>query len=264
MEEKYIGVFDSGLGGLSVLSELMKILPNENFLYLGDSKNAPYGEKTRKEVTERCFSIVDFFKNQKCKNTCVKAVVVACNTATSAAIKEMRERADFPIIGIEPALKPACYEKTKQNVIVMATPFTLKEKKFERLMSNYSEKNNIIKLPCPKLVEIIEDGNLDNVELVRKTLSDYLNSIEIEIDEIDSIVLGCTHFIFYRKYIENIISDKTEIIDGNKGTALHLRDVLIEKNIMNKSDKEGSVKIYNTSDDSSLVDLSWELLKKLI
>lgn len=261
MKGNYIGVFDSGLGGLSVLSELTKVLPDENYIYIGDSKYAPYGEKTRKELAERCFSILDFL-DKISEDMQLKAVVVACNTATSAAINDMREKYDFPIIGIEPALKPACHGKSKQNVIVMATPFTLKETKFEKLMSDYSETNKIIKLPCPKLVEIIEEGKLNDEQLVIETLMEYFKQIDIDIDEIDSIVLGCTHFIFYKQHIRKIISDHTEIIDGNRGTALHLKDVLSKKDLLNKFQK-GSLKIYNSSNDESQVDLSWELLNKL-
>lgn len=263
MQKDYIGVFDSGLGGISVLAELIKVLPYENFLYLGDSKNAPYGEKTREDLIDKCLSIVDYFKDFEFEGGRVKAVVVACNTATSAAINVMRDKYDFPIIGIEPALKPACHGKENQNVLVMATPFTLKERKFNMLMLKYEEKNNIIKLPCPKLVEIIENSELDNKNLVEETIKNYFDSMDMKVSELDSIVLGCTHFIFYRNYIEEILSKNTIIIDGNKGTALHLKDVLEKNHILTEDNEKGKIEILNTSKNEELLKLSWRLLEKL-
>ena len=151
--KKAIGVFDSGLGGISVLRDLKELMPNENFIYYGDSAYAPYGVKTKDEITKRCVEIIEFFIEKG-----VKAVVIACNTATSASANYLRKKyKDLPIIGMEPALKVATQGVKNNNIVVMATPLTLKEKKFEKLMNNFMGNNNVIKMPCPKLVEIVEN-----------------------------------------------------------------------------------------------------------
>ena len=151
--KKAIGVFDSGLGGISVLRDLKKLMPNEDFIYFGDSAYAPYGIKTKDEITKRCVEIIDFFIEKG-----VKAVVIACNTATSAAIKELRETYNITIIGIEPAIKPAVESKKQGKIIIMATTMTLAEKKFNNLMDKYKDEREIIKLPAPGLVEFVESG----------------------------------------------------------------------------------------------------------
>ena len=135
--KKAIGVFDSGLGGISVLRDLKKLMPNEDFIYFGDSAYAPYGIKTKDEITKRCVEIIDFFIEKG-----VKAVVIACNTATSASANYLRKKyKDLPIIGMEPALKVATQGVKNNNIVVMATPLTLKEKKFETLMHKFRGNN---------------------------------------------------------------------------------------------------------------------------
>ena len=163
-KEKAIGVFDSGLGGISVLKELVKSMPNENFIYYGDSANAPYGIKTKEEITARCEDIIEFFIKQG-----VKAIVIACNTATSAAANILRKKySNLPIIGMEPALKVAADGKKDNTIVVMATPLTLKEEKFNNLMAKYDDENTVIKMPCPELVKIVENDLIDNEEIVEK------------------------------------------------------------------------------------------------
>lgn len=245
-----IGIFDSGLGGISVLKEAKKHLPNEHFIYFGDSFYAPYGTKNKEEIIERCIAICDMFIEKN-----VKAIVIACNTATSVVAHILREKYDIPIIGMEPALKPAAHDKSGQNIVVMATPLTLKEKKFETLMSNYSSSNNIIKMPCPELVKIVENDELDNNVKVMDQLHTYYKDIDLK--TIDSIVLGCTHFVFYRKYFNNLFNH-INIIDGNLGTCKQLKRILREKNALN--DEEGSVEILNSSDDIKYIQLSEKLL----
>ncbi len=156
-----IGFFDSGVGGLSVLREAIKVLPNEDFIYFGDSKNAPYGTKTVDEVKKLTFNAVEFLLKHN-----VKAVVIACNTATSAAIEDLRNSyKNIPIIGIEPALKPAVELNRKGKIVVMATPMTLAEKKFNDLMAKYKDASEMVSLPCPGLVEYVEKGIVKGREL---------------------------------------------------------------------------------------------------
>ena len=249
---KAIGVFDSGLGGISVLKELVKQMPNESYLYFGDSAFAPYGEKKREAIRERCIAICDEFMKKG-----VKAIVIACNTATSACVNELRLRYDIPIIGMEPALKPAVDGKTMQHVIVMATPFTLRETKFEQLMSRYEQDHKIEKLPSPQLVKIVEGGKLHDDQLVLETLRSYFAPYDLQ--TIDSIVLGCTHFVFYRDKIREIVGDKISLIDGNYGTCKHLKEMLKQNGTLQTGTKKGSVIIENSSDDKSYLQLSEEL-----
>ena len=188
--KKAIGVFDSGLGGISVLRDLKELMPNEDFIYFGDSAYAPYGVKTKEQITERCVEIIDFFISKG-----VKAVVIACNTATSASANYLRKKyKNLPIIGMEPALKVATQGVKNNNIVVMATPLTLKEKKFETLMHKFRGNNKVVKMPCPKLVEIVENDLLDDKNIVIDQLKDYYK--DVNMDNLDSVVLGCTHFIF--------------------------------------------------------------------
>lgn len=233
--KRKIGVFDSGLGGISVLKELVQLMPYEDYVYFGDSEYAPYGIKNKDEIIERCIYICEYFKNQN-----VKAIVVACNTATSAAIDVLREKyADIHIIGMEPALKVAAYKKESNNIIVMATNLTLNEKKFKNLMKRYSDKNNIIKLPCPELVEIVEKGLIDDKEFVKKQLKKYFSNYDVS--KIDSIVLGCTHFVFYKEYIEELLPKTINIVDGNNGTARNLNKILSDHNELYITEKQKSI-----------------------
>lgn len=255
-KEKSIGVFDSGLGGVSVLKELVKAMPNEKFLYYGDSANAPYGVKTKEEITERCEYIIEFFLNKG-----VKAIVIACNTATSAAANILREKySDLPIIGMEPALKVAADGKVDNTIVVMATPLTLKETKFNDLMARYSDDNTVIKMPCPELVNIVENDLLDNEEVVKTQIKDYYK--DLDMSKINSVVLGCTHFVFYRDYMEKILNHNINIVDGNLGTTNHLKETLREKDELRGDSEEGNITIYNSSNDKRFIDLSYKLLNR--
>lgn len=255
-KDKAIGVFDSGLGGISVLKRLAKSMPNEKFIYFGDSANAPYGTKTKEEITERCIEIIDFFLEKG-----VKAIVIACNTATSAAANILREKyKDIPIIGMEPALKVAADGQRDNTIVVMATPLTLKEQKFNDLMSRYNDDNKIIKMPCPELVNIVENDLLDNEVVVEKQIKEYYKNLDIS--KIDSVVLGCTHFVFYKEYMEKILNNSIDIVDGNLGTTNHLKETLRERNELQYENKDGSIEIYNSSSDDKFIKLSNKLLNK--
>ena len=174
--KKAIGVFDSGLGGISVLRDLKKLMPNEDFIYFGDSAYAPYGIKTKDEITKRCVEIIDFFIEKG-----VKAVVIACNTSTSASANYLRKKyKDLPIIGMEPALKVATQGVKNNNIVVMATPLTLKEKKFETLMHKFRGNNKVVKMPCPKLVEIVENDLLDDAIRIEKGFKGYYHNDNVD------------------------------------------------------------------------------------
>lgn len=253
MKDKAIGVFDSGLGGISVLKELSQFMPNERYLYFGDSAFAPYGQKDREAITQRCIHICDTFLSMG-----VKAIVIACNTATSACVNELRKRyQDIPIIGMEPALKPAVYGKENQTVVVMATNFTLREKKFATLLAQYEANNHICKLPCPKLVEIVESNRLEDEDYVKEVLHGYLDTMPLA--QTDSIVLGCTHFVFFKKMIQTIVGDQITIIDGNLGTSKHVKELLEEKGCVQNEEGKGGITFLNSSEDESYLALSKKL-----
>lgn len=256
--KKPIGVFDSGMGGISVLANLIHDMPNENFIYYGDSNNAPYGVRPVEEIKNLSINICDFLLSQG-----VKAIVVACNTATSAAIVDIRDKYSIPIVGMEPALKPAIEaNEDKNDIIVMATETTLREEKFQKLMNKYAEDTNIIKLPAPKLVTLVE-SDLENKGAVRAYLNEILSPIDL--DKVASIVLGCTHFIFIKDILMDIIKEyNIDIIDGNKGTTNHLKSLLDDIDALSSSDIEGSVVIYNSINNEKIIDYSKELLIKRI
>lgn len=250
-----IGFFDSGIGGISVLKEAIKLLPNENYVYFGDSKNAPYGVKTAKEVEALSFRAVDFLIDNKSK-----AIVVACNTATSAAIENLRKcYRDIPIIGIEPALKPAVENYGNGTIVIMATPMTLAEKKFSRLREKYSERFNIVPMPCDGLVEIIEAGHLGGV-LVEEYLQDKFKDLDKK--SISSVVLGCTHYPFIKESLQNVLGDNVTIIDGSLGTAKQLQRILKYNNLLNNNNEQGNIKIYNSKEDDKIIEFCYELLQR--
>ncbi|WP_243154865.1 glutamate racemase [Clostridium thermarum] len=248
-----IGFFDSGVGGLSVLKEAIKLLPRENFIYFGDSKNAPYGSKTVEEVRKLSFAAADYLLGKG-----VKALVVACNTATSAAIEDLRETyPQITIIGIEPALKPAVELGRKGKILIMATPVTLAESKFNNLMKSFEKTSEIVPVPCPGLAELIEAGKVEGKEVeffLKDKLHQYMGI------NIASIVLGCTHYPFIKKELVSIFGSTVPIIDGSCGTAKHLRRMLLQNDLMSERTESGSVQIFNSLDSQKIIDLSYRLL----
>lgn len=254
MEEKYkpIGIFDSGLGGLSVLKEAVKLLPYEDFIYYGDTKNAPYGTKSVEEVRNLTNNVVNILLEKE-----VKAIVIACNTATSASVDELRKKYSLPIIGIEPALKPAVELKREGKIIIMATPVTLSERKFKKLMDKYKEESEIVPLPCPGLVEFVESGNIDSQE-VELYLRDKFSCFED--NGIAAIVLGCTHYPFIKKHIYKILGEDLPVIDGSKGTSKQLMRQLKVNGLLNDSKKKGTISIYNSLEGQKMIELSNKLI----
>lgn len=219
----YIGVFDSGVGGISVLGELIRELPEEDFYFFGDSANAPYGEKTIDEVRELTLCAAE-----RMAENGVKALVIACNTATSAAVKQIRERysTHMPVIGIEPALKPAAEGMDHGRILVMATAITLKLEKYHELSHRLENQAEFIPLECSGLAARIEKGDLDGEdlkELLRGLLGPYIGKV-------DGVVLGCTHYPFVRKQIREIMGD-IPLYDGAKGTARELHRQLKKRGI---------------------------------
>lgn len=256
LKNRPIGFMDSGVGGLSVLREAVRVLPSEDFIYYGDSANAPYGTKTVKEIRDLTFRTVE-----KLMEYDIKALVVACNTATSAAITELRSKyKDMPIIGIEPAVKPAVVCSRGGRIIVMATPMTLRQKKFRELINTYENEADIVPLACEGLMEYVENGISDReglMDYLERTLGPHIT------DNTESIVLGCTHYPFIIREINEYLADKNIVlIDGSKGTSSQLKRRLDEKDLLRDDDHTGEVTILNSSDDPEMIRLSERLLKE--
>ena len=252
-QELPIAVIDSGVGGISVLRELCALMPGEDFIYFGDSKNAPYGSRSRLEVLELTRSNLELLKAYG-----IKALVVACNTATSAAVRILREEnPDLVIVGIEPAIKPPADELDHPRVLVMATPLTLNEEKFHRLVERYAAREEVIPLPCPRLAELIESGELDSPELdqyIQDLLAPYKNG------KIDALVLGCTHYPHVKDKIARHIDPNVKIYDGGVGTARHTQRLLAQAGLLNPQTEHSTTRILNSSEDNKYIELSKKLL----
>ena len=245
-----IAVFDSGVGGLSVLRHLVRLLPEERFLYYGDSANAPYGTRSREEVEKLTFAASETLMARG-----LKALVIACNTATSAAIDALRQRwPELIIVGIEPALKLAADRYPGGRIGVMATEMTLREGKFSHLLERCGQDNQIIKLPAPGLVELVEAGRGNSPEaeaLIRQLLGDHAS-------QLDALVLGCTHYPFAAEAISRVLGPDTALLDGGEGTARETRRRLESSGLLRKG--TGEILIENSSGDPALITLSRNLL----
>jgi glutamate racemase len=248
-----IGVFDSGVGGISVLKRLVVHLPHEHFDFFGDSANAPYGTRPAQQVRDLSEAIVNHFMDMG-----VKAIVIACNTATSAAAQTLRvEHPDMPIIGIEPAVKPAV-EHARQvggDVVVMATQLTLAEKKFADLLHRVQGSVPVHKVPAPQLVELVEAGKTDTPETeqyLRSLLNPYLPTMS-------SLVLGCTHYPFAKPLFRRIVGPSVQIIDGSDGVARELDRQLRARSLSAPDSQTGSVRFANSAPGDTQIKLSERL-----
>ncbi len=223
-----IGIFDSGIGGTSIWTEITELLPNENSIYLSDSKNAPYGEKRTQEIIDLSIKNTDFLLKQNCK-----IIVVACNTATTNAIQFLRNKYRVPFIGIEPAIKPAALTTTTNRIGILATKGTLNSKLFEKTANTINKQITIIEQVGEGLVHLIEDGKIDSLEM-EKLLQSYLNPMLK--DGVDCLVLGCTHYPYLIPKIRRIIGSKIQIIDSGQAVAKQTKAILEKHNFL-KNDK---------------------------
>ena len=225
-----IGIFDSGIGGISVLAEIIKILPCEEFVYFADTLHAPYGNKPEDIVRALSIKAAEFLSSIG-----IKCLVVACNTATGTAINEIRKRWVFLVFGMEPAVKPAVELALNGKILVMATPLTLKSRKFDELIRHYKHRSEIVPLPCPGLVEIIEQCHTTGRE-IEGYLSHLFSSVNRE--EVSTIVLGCTHYVLIKEELPKVMGRKISVIDGNYGTARHTMTILQKEQLLNNEVEE--------------------------
>ena len=236
----FIGVFDSGVGGISVLRSLVAELPHEDFRFFGDSANAPYGEKTEGRVLELSRDIVERFLADG-----AKAIVIACNTATSVSAATLRAaHPDVPIVGIEPALKPAARALPHGTVLVMATAVTLRLEKYHELVRTWGGECEVIPVPCPGLAARIELGNLDSPDL-REMIEGYVGAYA---GKVDGVVLGCTHYPFVRRIIAETLGGDVRFFDGGAGTARQLRARLADAGLLADRALPGRVEFASSLD----------------
>ena len=238
-----IGLFDSGIGGTSIWKEINELLPNENTIYLADSKNAPYGQKTKEEIIALSIKNTEFLLEQNCK-----IIVVACNTATTNAIKELRAKYKVPFIGIEPAIKPAALNSKTHTIGILATKGTLNSELFHETSRKFQDIK-IIEQIGYNLVPLIENGEINSAEM-NSLLHQYLKPM-VEAN-IDYLVLGCSHYPYLIPQIKKILPKRIKIIDSGEAVARQTKKVLEENNTLNLSNKKGETIFYTNSDSKVL------------
>ena len=248
----HIAVFDSGVGGVSVLRHLRRLLPRENYIYYGDCANAPYGSRSTEDVRRLTLAAAEKLVTEYP----VKALVVACNTATAAAIRDLREKyPDLVVIGIEPALKLAVDHHPGGNIGVMATQVTLREEKFDALLHRFDENCTVFKIPAPGLVELVEAGKTDGAEMeafLKGLLGPYVGKL-------NALVLGCTHYPFAAAAISKILGPDTVLLDGGEGTARETKRRLDLAGLL--AEEGGSLRIISSAEDGKLAELAEKMLK---
>ncbi len=246
MNCKPIGFFDSGVGGISVLKTAFERMPYENYIYYGDNLNAPYGEKTEDEIKSLSLAAGAFLFEKG-----VKAIVVACNTATSASVILMREKYSIPVVSMEPAVKPAMETVKSGRVLVLATPATVSQARYLGLIERLGATGRVISVGCGGLVELIEEGRTDS-QSIHTYLDKRLSDLRTE--TIGAVVLGCTHYSFVEKeiksYIDQAYNIDCPVFDGRHGTARHLEQLLKDQNLVCGQSASGHVSFYSSMGES--------------
>lgn len=238
-----IGVFDSGVGGLSVLKHINALMPNEPLIYVADSLYAPYGNKTESEIQARCLAVADVLMEQS-----VKAMVVACNTATTAVISTMRDQFSLPIIGMEPAVKPAVTTTRNGKIGVLATSATLKSTQFSALLASYGSNTEVFTQACDGLVEQVEQGALQSAQT--KILVEGFCAPLIAAG-VDTIVLGCTHYPFLKTMIQRVLGNAIQLIDTGAPVAKQLQRRLMAEQLVNQQQPTDQVNIHLLTNSQS-------------
>ncbi len=241
-----IGIFDSGIGGTSIWKEVNHLLPNENYIYLADSKNAPYGEKSKDEIIYLSIKNAELLLNNN-----AKLIIVACNTATTNAIKVLREKFDIPFVGIEPAIKPAALHSKTHTIGVLATKGTINSELFHKNVANHPDVK-IIEQIGYGLVPLIEEGKLNSDEIMSLLESYLLPMLD---KNIDYLVLGCTHYPYLIPLIKKIITNTVTIIDSGEAVARQTKKLLEQNQLINRSNKKGKTLFYTNSNPKVLKEI---------
>lgn len=239
-----IGIFDSGVGGLSIAKEIRKLLPHENIIYFADSAYCPYGEKEPAVIKKRVFTLSDFLISKG-----AKLLVVACNTASIVSLDDIRKQYDIPVVGVEPAVKPAVQATKTGTIGVLATSVTLSGDRFAALVKRYCTKTKVVTQPCPGLVELVEQGKLNSPK-TEQLLVQYLQPLLAQ--RADIIVLGCTHYPFLKPMIENIVGNEVTVIDTGEAVALRTAYLLRENNLQTSGDQPGTEVMFTSGDKNSV------------
>lgn len=252
MNNQPIGVLDSGVGGLSVLSEIQKLLPLELFIFVADQAYTPYGRKTKEELIGRVEKIMDFFVEKK-----VKAVVIACNTATVYTIDEMRKKYKFPIIGTVPVIKVIARMTKSGKTAVFSTPATAKSQYLEDLIQKFAPNTQVEKVGGSNLEELIEEGDLKSPEIMKRLIFHLTPLVR---NGVDTIALGCTHYPFLKEKIQRIVGNRIKIVDSGGAVARRLKIVLANENLT--SSQKGVDLYYTTGDKDKFERVSTELMER--
>lgn len=250
LKNEAIGIFDSGIGGVTVLNEILKILPNENYIYYSDSKNNPYGDKSDKEINEICENIVKFLIEKRCK-----AIVIACNTASAKSVRYLRNKyKNIPIIAIEPAYKMVYDYAYEDPTLVLATKGTIESEKFNLLYHKYDNHKTIL-LQCVGLADIIEKDEKEKVEIyLKQNLLEYKGKIK-------NVVLGCTHYPLIKNEIEKVLG-KVKFFNGAPYLAKHLKEILEEQNLLNNKNEKGYIEFIDSSNIEQKKKRFFEIVKE--
>ena len=237
MSQNPIGIFDSGLGGLTIYNEVHKLLPNENIIYLADSKNAPYGGKSKDQIIEISVKNTEFLLKNKCK-----LIVVACNTASTNAVKYLREHYEVPIIRVQPAIKPAALNSKTKVVGMLATKGTLESELLFETAQRFASGVKVVEQVGEGLVSLIEEGEMESPEMTR-LLKKYVEPMLEQ--NIDQLVLGCTHYPFLTEQIREITGEDVQIIDSGEAIARQTRVILQQEGLLNENPEEGKRVFYS-------------------
>ncbi len=252
-----IGVFDSGVGGLSVLKELWKLLPKENFIFIADQLYVPYGEKTKKELVGLGLRVTDYF----IQHHDIKLMVVACNTSTCSTIGELRKKYTLPIVGTVPAVKSAAESTKTKTIAIISTPSTSQSETLKKLIKDNCKNIKVFNIGCKNLENAVEHGEL-NSEEVQTLLLKYLS--EVRDSDADYLVLGCTHYVFINKTIAKFVGSKIKLIDGNKAIARQTQSLLQNHILETDQKKLGKTVYFTTGDSTQFSKVASKLLKEKI
>lgn len=258
MSDKPIGVFDSGLGGLTVLKEITKILPNENIVYFGDTARVPYGTRSKETVMKYTFQAINFLMSKD-----VKAIVLACNTATARSLVEAQEKYDIPILGVIEAGARTAANTTKNNIVgIIGTEGTIRSKAYNKEIAKLNKDIKIVDKACTLFVQIAEEG-WANTDVAKLTAKKYLK--ELKDQNIDSLILGCTHFPILKKTIGEELGMDIKLVNPARETAMDLKKILEDKNLLNiDNDKEGEYEYFVSDIPEKFSDIAHEFLKREI
>ena len=252
MDKRPIGMFDSGVGGLTVLKEVINSNPNEDIIYLGDTKRFPYGSKSKESIIELTKNGIDFLISKN-----VKAIIIACGTATSQALEEMKKIYRIPIIGIiDPTVKYIKEKESLRNIGIIATSGTIRSKGWQTNILKQIPKAEIKNKACPLLAPMAEEGWTDN-EIAKLTIKEYLKDVK----DVDCLVLGCTHYPLFKKIIVEELGENVEIINTGEMVSKDLKEILASSDMQNDVNNQGNYKIYLTDTETNFINVASRLLE---